>query len=86
MCGHLVEHSILEGAGTVPVILYKSFLEASWAFTSLVTFWARTVGPWDHPERIPMVTVTFVEAMFVLATFVHIMNKPSVTDQIVTKL
>ena len=30
------------------------------------------VGPCEHLEQIPTVTVTFVQATFVLVTFVHI--------------
>ena len=33
----------------------------------------------------PTVTVTFVKATFVLATFVHIKNMSAVTDPILTK-
>ena len=39
------------------------------------------IGSWDHPEQILTVTVTFVQA-----TFVHIRNISSDTDQILTKL
>ena len=31
-------------------------------------------GSWEHLEHIPTVTVTFVQATFVLVTFVHIRN------------
>ena len=44
------------------------------------------VGSWEHIEQIPTVTVTFVQAAFVLATFVHIRNISAVTDPILTKL
>ena len=39
-------------------------------------------GSCDHPEQIPTVMVTFVQATFVLTTFVHIRNISVVTDQI----
>ena len=49
------------------------------------------VGSWEHLEQIPTVTVTyvlaiFVQATFVLETFVHIRNISAVTDLILTKL
>ena len=37
------------------------------------------VGFWEHLEQIPTVIVTFVEATFVLATFVHIGNISAIT-------
>ena len=37
------------------------------------------VGSWEHLEQIPSVTVTFVQAIFVLVTFVHIRNISAVT-------
>ena len=40
------------------------------------------VGSWEHLEQIPTVTVTFVQATFVLVTFVHIRNISAVTDTI----
>ena len=40
------------------------------------------VGSWDTLEQIPTVTVTFVQAAFVLVTFVHITNFSAVTDLI----
>ena len=43
------------------------------------------VGSWEHLEKIPTVTVTFVQAIFVQA-FVHIRNISAVTDTIWTKL
>ena len=44
------------------------------------------VGSWEHLEQIPTVTVAFVQATFVLQTFVHIWNFSTVTDPIWTKL
>ena len=44
------------------------------------------VGSWEHLEQIPTVTVTFVQATFVLMTFVHIRNISTVTDPILMKL
>ena len=44
------------------------------------------VGSWEHLEKIATVTVTFVQATFVLVTFVHIRNISAVTDTIWTKL
>ena len=43
------------------------------------------VGSWEPLEQIPTDTVTFVQATFVLATFVHIRNISTVTDPILTK-
>ena len=40
----------------------------------------------EHLEHIPTITVTFVQATFVLATFVHIRNISTVTDPILMKL
>ena len=44
------------------------------------------VGSWECIEQIPTFTVTFVQATFVLATFVHIRSISAVTDPILTKL
>ena len=44
------------------------------------------VGSWEHLEEIPTVSVTFVQATFVLATFVHIRNILAATSPILTKL
>ena len=44
------------------------------------------VGFWDHPQQSPTVMVIFVQATFVLETFVHIRNNSVVTDPILTKL
>ena len=44
------------------------------------------VGSWEPLEEIPTAMVTFVQATFVLATFVHIRNISAVTDPILTKL
>ena len=38
------------------------------------------VDSWEPLEQIPTVTVKFVQATFVLATFVHIWNISDVTD------
>ena len=43
------------------------------------------IGFWEHLEQIPTVTVTSVQATFVLATFVHIRSISTVTDSIWTK-
>ena len=43
------------------------------------------VDSWDHFELIPTVMATLVQAIFVLATFVHIRNISVVTDPILTK-
>ena len=40
------------------------------------------VGSWEHQEQIP----TFVQAIFVLATFVHVGNISAVTDPMLIKL
>ena len=47
---------------------------------------ALKIGSWNDLEQILTVTVTFVQAIFVLATFVHIRNISAVTDPILTKL
>ena len=44
------------------------------------------VGSWEQLEQLPTVTVTFVQATFVLAAFVHITNISAITDLILTKL
>ena len=44
------------------------------------------VGYWDTLEQIPIAMMTFVQATFVLTTFVHIKNISAVTDPIFTKL
>ena len=44
------------------------------------------VGSWDHFEQIPTVTVTFVPATFVQATFDHIRNIFAVISLILIKL
>ena len=44
------------------------------------------IGSWEHLEQIPTVMVTFVQATFVLTTFVHIRNISAVTDPILMKL
>ena len=41
---------------------------------------------WDHLWQKPTVTVMFVQAKFVLVTFVHIKNISGVTNPILTKL
>ena len=43
------------------------------------------VGSWDHLEQIPTVMMIFVQATFVLATFVHISNISAVTDPILAR-
>ena len=44
------------------------------------------VGSWEYLEEIFTIAFTFVQATFVLATFVHIRNISAVTDQILMKL
>ena len=44
------------------------------------------VYSWDLFEHNPTVTMTFVQATLVLATFVHIVNISDVNDPILTKL
>ena len=41
------------------------------------------VSSWDHLKQMP--TVTLVQAIFVLATFVHISNISAFADLIMTK-
>ena len=41
-----------------------------------------SVGSWEYLEQIPIITVAFVQATFVLATFVHIRNISAVNDLI----
>ena len=43
-------------------------------------------GSWDHIQQITTVTTTFVQATFVLGTFVHISNISAVTGPIWIKL
>ena len=50
----------------------------------LTRFWWNFTG--RFLEQIPTVTVTFVQATFVLVIFVHIRNISAVTDTILTKL
>ena len=45
-----------------------------------------SVVPWEHIQQISTVTVTFVQATFVLGTFVHISNISVVTGPIWIKL
>ena len=67
--------------------IYHQYLSCYWFdFDQILN-----VGSWDLYEHIPTVTMTsvqaiFVLATFVLATFVHIMNNSAVTDPILTKL
>ena len=44
------------------------------------------VSSWKHLEQIPTVTGTFVQASFVLATFVHVRNISAVSASILIKL
>ena len=44
------------------------------------------VGFCDHPQQIPTVMVIFVQATFVLGTFIHVRNISAITDPILTKL
>ena len=44
------------------------------------------VGSWEHLEQTLTITVTFVQATFVLVTFVNIRNISAVTDLIWMKL
>ena len=44
------------------------------------------VCSWEHLEQIPNVMMTFFQATFVLATFVHIRNISALTDPILMKL
>ena len=44
------------------------------------------LGSWEQLEQISTVMGIFVQATFVLATFVHIRNISAVTDSILTKL
>ena len=41
---------------------------------------------WEHLEQIPTIKLKFVQATFVLVTFVHIRIISAVTDQILPKL
>ena len=57
----------------------------------LSCFWSNfdqtsNVGSWEYLKEISTVTMTFVQATFVLTTFVHIRNISAVTDPILTKL
>ena len=44
------------------------------------------VAYWEHLEQIPTIKLTFVQATFVLGTFVHIRNISAVADPMLTKL
>ena len=44
------------------------------------------VASWEHLEQIPTIKLTFVQATFVLVTFVHISNFSAGTDPILMKL
>ena len=44
------------------------------------------VACWKHLEQIPTIKLTFVQATFVLVTFVHIRNISTVADPILMKL
>ena len=44
------------------------------------------VGSLEHLEQIPTVMVTFVQAIFVLATFIHTRNISALSDPILIKL
>ena len=44
------------------------------------------IGSWDLYEHIPTVTMTSVQAILVLATFVHIRNISAVTDPFLTEV
>ena len=61
---------------------YQQYLSCYWPdFDQILN-----VGSWDLFEHIPTFKMTFVQATFVLATFVHIRNISAFTDLIVTKL
>ena len=62
--------------------IYQQYLSCYWFdFDQILN-----VGSRDLYEHIPTVTMTSVQAIFVLATFVHIRNISAVTDPILTKL
>ena len=46
---------------------------------------ALKIGFWDHLEQISSAMATFVQAIFVLVTFIHIKNISADTDPILTK-
>ena len=61
---------------------YQPYLSCYWLdFDQILN-----VGSWDLYEQILTITMTSVQAIFVLATFVHIRNISAVTDPILTKL
>ena len=62
---------------------YQEYLSSNWPdFDKTLK-----IGSWEHLlEQIPTVMVTFVQATFVLVTFVHIRNISAVTDPILMKL
>ena len=43
-------------------------------------------GSWEHIQQITTVTTTFVQATFVLGTFVHFRNISATTDLTLNKL
>ena len=62
--------------------IYQQYLSCYWFdFDQILN-----VGSRDLYEHIPTVTMTSVQAIFVLATFVHIRNISAVTGPILTKL
>ena len=61
---------------------YQQYLSCYWSdFDQILK-----VGSWDLFEHISTFKMTFVQATFVLATFVHIRNISAVTNLILTKL
>ena len=44
------------------------------------------VASWENLEQIPTIKLTYVHAIFVMVTFVHIRNISAVTDPILMKI
>ena len=60
---------------------YKEYISCHWPdFNQTLK-----VSSWNHLSQMLIVTVTFVRATFLLATFVHIRNISAVTEHILTK-
>ena len=61
---------------------YQEYLSSNWPDIDETL----KIGFWEHLEQIPTVMMTFVQATFVLTTFIHIRNISVVTDPMLTKL
>ena len=69
----------------IPLSRYHLSISGMYQLSLTWLTWFRP-NSWDHLYQMPKVTVTFVQATYVLATFVHISNISAVTHPIFTKL